>query len=429
MLRIGEGAADITPPLGIEMAGFHKPQGQERRITAIRQKASVRALVLDVDGTLAAIVSIDICAISSDFAKRVQRKVEEATGVSASHVRVCATHTHSMPTFRFFRQWGAISPEYMAQVEARAVDAVVAAKKDLAEADCYIGRERVIGGNSNRTAKVWKTDDAFGSQSTDDERWLDTTLHALSFQRSGGKSCPQWYHFCAHPVCYQDTEAGPDWPGLVAQRIAGAGSAEPGFLQGHIGDVNPGDGAKWIGDPEPTAAAIAPALHHALGHGEIIEIDAMRIATVEVEVPFDIPRLQEQIAFYQAHPEQCTKDVWVDSGFAKDWFDAASKWDPAQRVYKAPVTAMRLGALAFLFHPAELYSFYGLQLRTTAPFPNTLCVGYCDDFIGYVTDPKAYEQNEYAAIVVPKITDLPLFTTTAGREFTQQCRDLLAKIA
>ncbi len=28
----GEGVVDTTPPLGIEMGGFHRPPGQERRI-------------------------------------------------------------------------------------------------------------------------------------------------------------------------------------------------------------------------------------------------------------------------------------------------------------------------------------------------------------------------------------------------------------
>ncbi len=45
-LRAGEGRADITPHLGIELAGFHKPPGQERRVRGIRQPAEVRAWCL-----------------------------------------------------------------------------------------------------------------------------------------------------------------------------------------------------------------------------------------------------------------------------------------------------------------------------------------------------------------------------------------------
>jgi len=44
--RVGEGVTDITPPMGTELAGFHKPPGKERRSTGARQPASARALVL-----------------------------------------------------------------------------------------------------------------------------------------------------------------------------------------------------------------------------------------------------------------------------------------------------------------------------------------------------------------------------------------------
>ena len=42
---------------------------------------------------------------------------------------------------------------------------------------------------------------------------------------------------------------GPDWPGLVDEKTRAGHGLRPGFLQGHIGDVNPGDGKPWIGDP------------------------------------------------------------------------------------------------------------------------------------------------------------------------------------
>lgn len=429
MLLVGEGTVDITPPVGIQMAGFHKPAGQERVIAGIRQPAAVRALALRAGETTVAILSVDLCAVSADFAMRVQQRVQSETGIPAGNVRVCATHTHSMPTFRYLRQWGAISPEYMAAVEDKSVEAVKKAKDDLSEADCYIGSERVFGGNFNRTTKTWKTDEAFTGESTDGDRWLDRMLHACYFQRAEGKTCPQWYHYCAHPVCYQDFQAGPDWPGLVAAPFAAAGKTYPSLLQGHIGDVNPGDGTKWIGDPEPTAHAIAPALHHALQHGQPVHVDEIRVVQDTVEIPFDFDRFDQELAYYRDHPGECTKGVWVDAPFAQDWFESANDWDRGRTAHTAAISAMRIGGLALLFHPAELYSYYGLRMRFDSPFPTTLCVGYCDDFIGYLTDPKAYADQEYAAVVVPKITGLPPFTVDAARQFTAQCSALLQKLA
>ena len=425
MLLVGEGTAEIAPENGTVLAGFHYPPGKERAVTGIRQVPKVRALGLRVDETSAIILSIDVTSLSREFSMELQKRIEQATGVPAAHVRVCATHTHSMPALCAFLQWGSVSDAFRDRVCARATEAAVAAVKDLSEADCYLGSQRVEGGNSNRTAKTWKTDADFTAQSTDDERWLDTLLQALYFQRTDDKKPLLWYHFCAHPVCYSDTLVGPDWPGLVADRIR----PEPAFLQGHIGDVNPGDGTKWIGDPVQTSDAIAPALHHAMGHGDPVEIDALQIVNGTVDLPFDMERFRADIAFYAAQPDRCVDGVWVDAGFAKAWSELAAKWDMNVTSYSAPVSAMRLGNVMLFFHPGELYSFYGLQLRTSAPVPNVMAVGYCDDFVGYLTDPIAYEANEYAAIVVPKIMGWPPFTTDCARRFTAQCQEFLTKLA
>lgn len=61
-LQAGEGKVDITPPLGIELAGFHKPPGQERKITGIRQPANARALFLRLGKEQAGIVVLDLLA-------------------------------------------------------------------------------------------------------------------------------------------------------------------------------------------------------------------------------------------------------------------------------------------------------------------------------------------------------------------------------
>ena len=178
-LLAGEGIVDITPPLGIEMGGFHRPPGKERRIKSIRQPAAVRALVLQFGETQVAICSLDVAAVGQEMAVRVQNEVARQTGIPAPNVRVCATHTHSMPGFCFLRQWGAIPKEFMATVEQQAVEAVRQAKDDLGAAEVALGKCRVTGGNHNRTSKTCKTDERFTENSTDDDRWLDTVLHAL----------------------------------------------------------------------------------------------------------------------------------------------------------------------------------------------------------------------------------------------------------
>src|SRR5258706_500505 len=425
----GEGISDITPALGVELAGFHKPAGQERRHTAVRQSCPARALALRLGKNEASIVVMDLLGLSAAFAHRVKKRISKKTDIPEKHIRICATHSHSAPALMFLRQWGAISPEFEKLAEDRVVDAVIAAKKDLAAADLYWGKDRVQNGNFNRTSKTWKTDAEFSKESTDDERWLDTVLHALYFQREKPKKSLLWYQFSAHAVCFNDTQAGPDWPGLVMNKMLARDELQPSFLQGNCGDVNPGEGTPWLGDPEKVSEAVYAALHHATNHSEYVSVDQMRIVTEQIDLPLDIARLRNEIETYEKDPSACTKGEWVDPPFAKDWHDELKKWNPRKMSYSAPLSAMRLGEVALLFHPAELYSYYGLAIQRDSPFPKTISLGYCDDFVGYVPDPKAYDAKEYAALVVPKLTGLPPFKPEAGRMLAAESVKLLNKLA
>lgn len=422
-LEAGEGVVDTTPPLQVELAGFHVAEGHPPRlVTGIRQPAAARALALRVGDAVAAVISVDIAIVSAEMSARVRQRVKEATGIPAGHVRICATHTHSMPAFQFLRQWGAIPRDYMATVEQKIVDAVRLAKDDLAPAELSVGTARAVGGNFNRTAPKWKTDADYTPEATDDERWLDTAVHVLRFDRGGvdggGKRGILWYHFSAHPVCFGDTLAGPDWPGMVHDLVRESEGIAPAFLQGHAGDVNPGDGQPWIGDPNKTAAAVHKAVREANAAAKPVKVDSLIVKSGEVGVALDMPLLKDQLDRYRKDPKACETGEWVDAGFAKDWFDAASKWDLSKTVLPTGVSAMRLGELGWVFHPAELFSYYGLAARHRSPLPNTLVVGYTDGIIGYLADPNRYKENGYEASVVPKILDIPPFTPTAARSFT-----------
>jgi len=320
-----------------------------------------------------------------------------------------------------------MSPEFMAIVEQRTVEAIAAAQADLAPAEVSLGTCRATGGSHHRTVKagVARTDTEFGPDSTDDQRWLDTMLHTLVFRRAGKKPDLVWYHFSAHVVCYADEQAGPDWPGEVAGEIRNESGLRPSFLQGHIGDVNPGDGSDWRGEIRQTVAAITPALKQAIAAAKDLAVDCLRTRSTPCSVPFDMERFEQWIDEYRRDPSQCRSGPWVDAGFAADWFQGNEHRDRNVKHLPITLSAVQLGPLGMLFHPAELYSYYGLAIRRDSPLQDTLVVGCADGSIGYLPDPTAYRSGEYSAIVVPKIIDLPPYQPTAARDMTAAAVALL----
>ena len=427
--RAGEGTVDITPPVdkGIELAGFHRPPGNPRLVTGARQPSLVRALMLEVGSTRAVVIVLDMLNVSQAFSRRVAQQVESRTGVPSSQVRVCATHSHSMPRLRDGLQWGGLHQEYQAMVEVAAVEAVTLAQADLAPAVLSLGTSQAQGGNFNRTTKTWRTDAEFDEAATEKDRWLDTTLHALLFERPAGKSNLLWYHFSAHPVCFRDTQSGPDWPGIVAEMTRDSHQVVPSFLYGHAGDVNPGDGTIWIGEPEPTATAIHAALCRALDQSQRVDIDAIRCESVDFKLPLDIERFEQWLAQYRRNPEECNRGHWRSAEFAEAWFRIASQYDTSQTQLSVPLSVMRLGSIGWVFHPSELYSFYGLAIRRDSPLNDTVVVSMADGAIGYLPDERAFAAGEYSALTVPKIMGLPPYQPAAAAMLTRGAVELLQK--
>ena len=62
-----------------------------------------------------------------------------------------------------------------------------------------------------------------------------------------------------------------------------------------------------------------------------------------------------------------------------------------------------------VFHPTELYSYYGLSNRQRSLVADTLVVGYTDGMTGYLADPTAYATGDYGSGTVLKILDYSPF--------------------
>jgi hypothetical protein len=192
--------------------------------------------------------------------------------------------------------------------------------------------------------------------------------------------------------------------------------------------VNAGDADHWIGTEENTARPVATAIAEALGHAREVPANEFRLHTGQVPLPFDLQLFQQWLDEYRGDPSKCSSGPWVDARFAEDWYRGSRQRDLTQTHLPVSLSAWQLGDVGLLFHPAELYSCYGLEIRRDSPFPDTLVLGYADDIIGYLPDPQAYQDGEYSAITVPKILDLPPFQPTAARELTAAAVSALHKL-
>jgi len=94
MLKAGMARADITPPKGLELAGFpHYP----RNNTGFHDPLFAACMYLNDGMTEIAMVTLDILYISKQHVAKIRRNVEEKCGIKGENVMVSCSHTHSGP--------------------------------------------------------------------------------------------------------------------------------------------------------------------------------------------------------------------------------------------------------------------------------------------------------------------------------------------
>ncbi len=94
MLKAGMARADITPPQGLELAGYpHYP----RNNTGFHDPLYAACMYLENDGVEVAMVTLDILFFSKKHVIEARRRIEEKCGVPGKNVMISCSHTHSGP--------------------------------------------------------------------------------------------------------------------------------------------------------------------------------------------------------------------------------------------------------------------------------------------------------------------------------------------
>ena len=67
----------------------------------------------------------------------------------------------------------------------------------------------------------------------------------------------------------------------------------------------------------------------------------------------------------------------------------------------AEIQVIRIGDLALVALPGELFVELGLAIRQQSPARHTFVIGYANEFIGYLPTSEAWEQGGYEVALGP----------------------------
>jgi len=94
MLKAGYAQEIITPPAGVDLAGYFNVRLNE----GYYDDLYVKVAALEIDGKRTAIISLDLCYVKNDMFEVLKKRIDAEFGVGLyENLLISATHTHTGP--------------------------------------------------------------------------------------------------------------------------------------------------------------------------------------------------------------------------------------------------------------------------------------------------------------------------------------------
>ncbi|MCS6776191.1 MAG: neutral/alkaline non-lysosomal ceramidase N-terminal domain-containing protein [Chloroherpetonaceae bacterium] len=474
-LQAGTGYSILTPPLGVELGGYG--YYLKRRATVIRRNLYARALVLAQGGTRVALVACDLLGLSAEVVRQARQQIEAMTRVPGSHVLIACTGTHSAPATFWTHGLGEPDASYVALLPRLIASAVAEAEQDLEPARVLVGSMDLAGLARRRVLPF---------------DIVDTPVTALDiWQTDSDQKCAILLYHCS-PSCMapEDTDVHTDFPGIAAHMLESLPEYEFAIcLPGTFGDLEPVHARSGLTGVRRSARMLAGAGLIALGNGRELEsLHPLRCVERSITLPLAPPdpqvlrqRRKDNLALLAERdpdsPEGQTARFWAEAcdgllyrltgepeplletlrdaqgdiarrtGRAPRVQELAAVLDlpadsvtrllrlqqadmapPAPTTMQCPVQVIQVGDIAFLAHPAQLYTGPGQEILRHSPFEVTCMIGNANGYIGYVPDVMEYRRRGYAAEVAPYLLEQFPFAPSVGEIFVEACVQLLEDV-
>jgi hypothetical protein len=405
--RAGFAKIAITPPLGIELAGYGVYL--ERRATEVHDELFARALALeDESGERVLLLSLDLVGLSWELSEAISVQAAGVAGLGAERVLVSSTHTHSGPATLSLEGWGQMAPSYVESLPglcAAAAAEAIAALHPVRIGTAHVA-VRALGFNRVRVNGP-----------------IDRGLQVLRIDSMAGTPEMVLFSHGCHPVTIDrrsdaGTAISADWPGQVARRLHEEGYGEAIFRLGVCGDIDPV--VAWhqfaFEGMELSAELVTQSLVGVLRSVETTPALTLRLARSGVLLPL-IPLSEEDIAAALAGAQTEYGAVRVTESGVQDpaWLRFFGAWAEAMRAQLAtqpehvavPLAALRINDEVWLHLRGEVFTALGQAITARSPFAKTVVTTLFGPFIGYLPDSEDFAAGGYAATLVPRILQMP----------------------
>lgn len=384
---------DITPPLGCFIPGHYK----DIKAVNVADKLYAKAVVMENDGNIAALVCVDTVTIPSQMHNVVTERVYKYTGISADNVCICCNHSHSGAPIESTPDIGCYADEAYLDVFFRlASDSIILAYKRLKDSTVSFAHTNISGFAYNRTFIL---DDGtyvtHGRGKTNIKKnfgKLDHELGILMYERDG-KPIGAIINYSCHQCCMNQmcNQYSGDFSSVISQKLKSVYGNEfvSIFIEGCCGDVNhvnpdinvPIPDTLYIDIGNKIADAVAEALNDS-----ILTVGDIKV----VKLPVTIKKRQPDNEFLRKKVEEYLKANNFTRMRNMLYYTSANKTDE-ETVF---VQAIRVGDTCIYALPGEIFAETGLEIKARSPFKYNIVSELTNTRTGYIPPKRAFGEHD-----------------------------------
>ncbi len=417
-MKFGFAKQDITPRLGIELAGY--PGQMKRYATAVRDKLWARGMAVSDGEKTAVIVSCELALAPAVITREVCRLVEKETGVGENGILVQATHTHSGPCIPTNNR-NTYDESYVKVLPQKIAKAGIEAVKNMREAELSYAKVPCEGIGVNRVYEKfnYREEGLKPDFRPEKPELTDTFAHVLTVSAEDEILGFLSYFGCHNVVGGSgSTYIHGDFTGIATNRLEKEFTGSTGlFLTGAQGDVNAACccmgndkvlealdimSDRYLNSIRLGIAAGTPLV--TLEKQNVLKFVRKQVTFSRREV--DINTLRTKLSELEAvvnEPSTLAPILHETLLKVRALRYVIQKLENGESFEnKTVIQGIRIGPLVLFATPFEVFQAIKNDVTAKASAPVPLVMSACNDDQGYAIDKVTSEDKEsYAARTVP----------------------------
>ena len=421
-LRVGAGRADITPEMGIQIAG---DIGRVRPVEEIRNPLYARALVMESEGKRACFIATDATTVMRKWSTQIRQRVADMLGTTPDAVMVHGSQSHSSVSVgnHIVSDDFDLVPEdlpwlrggderYIPTFMKGVMEAVEQAKAGIQPAAM-----KAVRGMDGRVAFNRRFILRDGTAQTHPGRCnpevlccegpTDPEASIVIFESASGKPIAALLHHTCHPVHgYPKRYICPDWPGLWAEEVRKmlGGDCVAMTANGACGNIHESQhlNPNYKHEVGPFVACLVETVERILPDAAPVHGTPVAWASRTLQLPMrKLP--PDEVAAARKLLKENPGPMWTSEkkdNIHWDWVYALATLDLArqqekQSWYDYEIQVFRAGGLALVGWPGEPFVEAQLKLKTNSIAEFLFVAHMANDSAGYQPTREAFKRGGY----------------------------------